>query len=1057
VNVCFFSHVSMLGGGELWVLRAAARLARAGHGVSVACPYRSALFDACLESGLDVHGCFGPAGTPFQEPLLGFLRARAIDVVYVTVVGAFCESAVLEGLVRRLNETRTRPAIVVLKTGLPPVSGLEPEHYGWGAGPAVRRLHVVSDAVRDAFLAWAPQGGTGAEFVETRLEGVDLERFDPARHDRAACRDALGLAPHERAVTTLARLHPMKGLDNLLLAWPDVRRRVPDARLLIAGEGEERGRLESLATHLGLDGTVRFLGQVADTPRLLAASDLVCHPSLNDGLPNAVVEALAMDVPVVASAVGGLPELLDGGAAGRLIPPHDIRALERALGSLLADPAGARALAEAGRRRVRSAYSLEAHTAVLAERLGAELAEAARRPAVVCAPPPPPRTAPTPVLFLLSALRTGGEETEVAILARYLDRRRFRPLVLTAATVDEAAPAAERLQRAGIVVDEGCHALGSMAERVGYVLERIRAESVRVVVACQDTLLAYHVFQHLRPDECRLVEHAGVPGELCRIPKDRTARAIGVSRAITEQAAALLARPTDARFLPAMVDLAEMEGESRAALREAWGFGDDVIALFVGRLDAKKSVEVLIDAAARLLPSHPRLRFLVVGGPDALQPDVGRRWMADAQERCGDRFAFVGPRSDVNRLLVASDLLVLPAHGEGMSHVVNEAGAAGLPVVAADDGAAREQLEDGHAGLIVPWNDAAALAAAIAALSADPALRERLGGRLRARVHREYAAHRVVPQWEALFAEVAAEVPPVAAAPAVLVLHDDPLPPFPLEIQIETNTACNATCVMCPYPEVTREVEQGRMDQALYEGLLDQCAREPTLWRIEPFLNNEPFTDVRMVDWIALAKRTVPHAMVTVTTNGSLLFPKVADRLARSGLDGVWFSVNGASRETYEKIMGLDFDQVMANIDYLLSVRPPELRVFVNMIETEPMRGEIAENIARWQARGVVSGSSPLVNRAGNVRNFEDLRYRPVAKAPVRICDLLYHKMYVGWNGDVLLCCMDWRRRVVLGNARRQSLRDIWHGPAYSEYRRLHEAGRVAELELCRDCTYVRA
>lgn len=1062
MNICFFTHVGMLGGGEIWLLGAARVLARLGHGVSVVCPYRSALFDESLRQGLDLHGYTGTPGTPFQDPLLHFLRSRRVDVVYCTVIGAFCESALLEALVERLNTERARagdrPAIVIVKTGLPPLDGLTPEHYGFGAGPTVRRLHVVSQAQVEAFRAWLPEAGDALEpFVEVCPEGIDVARFDPELPVRAEQRARLGLAADARVVTCLARLHVTKGVDNLLLAAAELRPRLPRLRVLIAGEGEERARLEGLRDHLGLADCASFLGHVTDTPGLLAASDVLCHPSLLDGLPNAVVEALALRLPVVASAVAGLPELLAEGA-GLLVPPHDIRALVSALSDVLLDPERARALGAAGRRRVLAGWSLESCTAALARRLEAELLAFAADPRSRPAPPAPPRPQPIPVLFLLSALRTGGEETEVAILARHLDRRRFRPLVLSAHAVDEPAPAAERLQRAGVTLDTGCHALASLAEKVGYVIDCVRREGVRVVVACQDTLLAYHVFQHLAPEECRLIEHAGIPGELQRVPKDRSARCIGVSAAIAAEAAARLPRPEQAVYLPSMVDLAEFEGEERATLRAAWGFGDDVIALFVGRLDAKKSLDVLMAAAERLLPAQPCLRFLVVGGHDALQPEVGQQWLAAARARLDPaRFAFIGPRSDVPRLLAAADLLVLPAHGEGMSHVINEAGAAGRAVVAADSGAAREQLEDGAAGLLVPWGDVDALVAALGRLAQDAALRARLGGRLRARVQREYAAHVVVRRWEALLAEVASETQPATRTPAVQVLDDERLPPFPLEIQIETNTACNATCVMCPYPEVTREVPQGRMDLPLYEKLLDECAGQRGLWRIEPFLNNEPFTDVRLVDWITLAKQRVPQAMVTVTTNGSLLFPRVTDRLVRSGLDAIWFSVNGASRETYEQIMGLSFDLVMGHIDYLLSVRPPSLRVFTNMIETVPMRGEIADNVQRWRALGVESGASPLANRAGNVKNFEALNYKTVAPAPVRLCDLLYHKMYVGWNGDVLLCCMDWRRRVVLGNARQQSLQAIWQGEPYRRYRQLHEEGRVGELDLCRDCSYVRS
>jgi radical SAM protein with 4Fe4S-binding SPASM domain len=127
------------------------------------------------------------------------------------------------------------------------------------------------------------------------------------------------------------------------------------------------------------------------------------------------------------------------------------------------------------------------------------------------------------------------------------------------------------------------------------------------------------------------------------------------------------------------------------------------------------------------------------------------------------------------------------------------------------------------------------------------------------------------------------------------------------------------------------------------------------------------------------------------------------------------------------------------------------------MIDTIPMSGEIAENIRYWQSRGVQSGSSPFVNRAGNVANFAELNHRALSSRPARMCELLYQKMYIGYNGDVLLCCMDWRRRIVLGNVRQQSLREIWLGERYQHYRQLHEQQRADELELCATCSYIHA
>lgn len=1058
MNICFFNDMASLGGGEIWVLNATRHLSSWGHQVSVICPYRTPFFAACQREGLDVYSYFNTEGSPFYEPLYHFLKNRRVDVVYCTIIGGFCEARLLEQIINRINEERDGSrAILILKTGLPPMLNTTPEYYGAGAGPAVRRLHVVSQDNKRAFEQWWGLGGGGAaDYIQLVREGINLDSFERTRHDKEQARREWNIAEEHKVVACLARLHPMKGQDNLLLAAPEVLKRYPETLFLIAGEGGELPRLEKLRDHLGLSQSVRFTGQVTDVPSLLAATDILCHPSLADGLPNAVVEAMAMGLPVVASSVGGIPEVIEDRVSGLLVPPHDIKAISKALLGLLEEPKTAARLGQRAEKDVRIEFSLENNLRHLVGVLEQEQEEFNQSPSSVNAPPVPLVKALPHVLFLMSTVRTGGEETELGILARHLDRTAFQLSALSCWAVDEDAPVLKKLQKIGFHVDTGCHELARTDDKVRYVVEKIRREGVTVVVACQDTRLAYKVFEQLSPDECRLIEHGGIVEEVSVIPKTYTTRYVGVSREITKKAASFMPRKEQAVFIPSMVDTAEFDYENRARLREAWGFGEDCVVAFVGRLDRKKRLEDFIQAASEILPLYPGVRFLVVGGRDGFQPETAVRIseLAKPLTETG-RFIFAGARSDVPRILTAIDLLVLPAQGEGMSHVINEAGAAGLAVIAADSGAAREQLENGEAGCLVPVGQPGLLAEAMVKLIKDSGLRARLGRRLKEKVEREYSARTLMPRWHSLLKEVTNGQPPRYAATSLRVIKADRRLPFPKEIQIETNTACNATCIMCPYPEVSKELPPGRMKEEMYQHILAQCAEEKTLWRIEPFLNNEPFTDKRLVSWIKIAKQMVPHAIVTVTTNGSLVTPAITDQLIHSGLDGIWFSFNGATKETYEKIMGLSFEKVKKNIDYLLSVKPQSLRVFTNMIETEPMRGEIEENIRNWQSLGVQSGASPLVNRAGNVKNFDELNYKPVNPRPVRICELLYHKMYIGYNGDVLLCCMDWRRRVVLGNTSQQSLREIWQGEKYEHYRRLHEEGRFDELELCSTCSYV--
>jgi radical SAM protein with 4Fe4S-binding SPASM domain len=1063
MKITFFTDITMLGGGELWVLAIARWLRARGHDVSIACPHRSLLFGACVERGLDVFGFSTNGNTPFHQPLFHFLRNHKTDVLYTTVIGQFCEAVELGAIVARLNAERrdgNAKAILLLKTGLPPMEQRSPEYYGFGGGPEVRRLHVVSEENRRRYAAWSPNDG---DFVRVMREGVDLTRFDRGRSDRAAARqqlDAHGIrdvGDATRIITCVARLHPLKGLDNLLLAAREViAAKSRDVRFVFAGQGGELERLRGMSRDLKIDDRVHFVGHVQDVPTLLAASDLFCYPSLADGLPNAVVEAMAMGLPVIASAIGGVPELIADGENGLLVAPQDVRQLTRSIARLLDDDELAARLGARAATSVRAKLDFNACCEAWEASVAAEL-EAGNQPANA----PAEAVAQTlPVLLLLNHLRTGGEETEAALLAKYVDRTRYPISVLTAWPVGEPSPAATRLRRMGVEIDEGAHALSSMECKADYVVRKIRLEGIRIVIACQDTKLAHQVFEQLRPGECRLIEHAGIEAEVDRIPKAFTSRLVGVSPAIARAASRHFHdRPEHVRYLPSIVDAAEYWGHDRDRLREAYNFAfDDIVITFVGRMDAKKGITHLIDAAAQLLLDHPSLRFLVVGPPDAFQQAHAEHLLHRARtELPPNRFIFAGAREDVAQLLTASDIFVLPSRGEGMSHAINEAGAAALPVVTFEDGAAAQQLDNGAAGILVPPGDTNGLVAALRSLIESPDLRARLGNALRARVLDDFSAQRVIPRWQMLFDEVAVDLPRTRMRSTVRRIPDHALAQFPAEIQIETNTACNATCVMCPYPEVSKEMKPGRMDAQLYEKILGECATEPAVWRLEPFLNNEPFTDVRMVDWIAMAKQRVPHAMVTVTTNGSLVTPKITDRLINSGLDAIWFSFNGATKETYEQIMGLSFDQVKKNIDYLLDKRPPSLRVYTNMIDTVPMRGEIADNVAYWQSRGVQSGSSPFVNRAGNVRNFDQLNYRAHSAQPARLCELLYRKMYIGYNGDVLLCCMDWRRRVVLGNVRERSLREIWLGDRYQHYRQLHEEGRVNELELCSTCSYVHA
>lgn len=205
-----------------------------------------------------------------------------------------------------------------------------------------------------------------------------------------------------------------------------------------------------------------------------------------------------------------------------------------------------------------------------------------------------------------------------------------------------------------------------------------------------------------------------------------------------------------------MVDLREFSSTDRAAVRQEWGVSDNTPMIgWVGRLDRKKRVEEFVRAAALVHRKHPATRFVVIGGPDAFMPEYAAELRALASELHLDGvLQFLGDRADVPRLLSGLDIFVWLSKGEGMPHVIAEAGAAGLPVVATCDNGVAEQISHGVTGLFVPHEAPPAVASALMLLIRDPALRQRLGRNLQRKVEAEYSAQVVTQRWEALFDEV---------------------------------------------------------------------------------------------------------------------------------------------------------------------------------------------------------------------------------------------------------------------------------------------------------------
>ena len=223
---------------------------------------------------------------------------------------------------------------------------------------------AVSKAVRSSVMR---DFGLPPSKVKTIHNPIDFKRFaEPRSCAHTRLRQELQIPNGAPVIGIIGRMTQDKGHGELIRALPSILEKRPAAVALVVGDGPTRPRTQQMVTEAGLGGSVRFTGHRPDIPDVLAAIDLLVLPSVREGLPYSVMEAMAAGRPVVASEVGGVPELISHEKEGLLVPAGDASALSASVLRLLDDPALSERLTTAARRKVR-ALTLEAHVETLKE------------------------------------------------------------------------------------------------------------------------------------------------------------------------------------------------------------------------------------------------------------------------------------------------------------------------------------------------------------------------------------------------------------------------------------------------------------------------------------------------------------------------------------------------------------------------------------------------------------------------------------------------------------------------------------------------------------------
>jgi len=350
VKILYLITELNVGGAEKALARIVAHLNRDRYDALVACLHEPGLVaDEIRAAGSRVVNLDMRSRTDLRViyRLFKLLRQERVQIIHSYLFHA--------NLLARLVGKLARVPIIISSERTMEMEGRIRLLLNRLTSPLADRVIAVARRVRDFAVKSI---GVPSEKLVVIYNSVEISEYQGGV-DVARIREELEIDPAHTVVGTVSRLDEAKGIRYFLQAVPEVLIRNSEVSFLIVGDGSQRRELERLARDLGIESRVIFAGYRPDVVKMLAIMDVFVLPSLYERFPNAVLEAMAIAKPVVATRVGGTPEAVEDGVTGLLVPPRDPKALAEAIIALLQDRERAEAMGRAGRERVERYFSAE--------------------------------------------------------------------------------------------------------------------------------------------------------------------------------------------------------------------------------------------------------------------------------------------------------------------------------------------------------------------------------------------------------------------------------------------------------------------------------------------------------------------------------------------------------------------------------------------------------------------------------------------------------------------------------------------------------------------------
>jgi len=272
----------------------------------------------------------------------------------------------------------------------------------------------------------------------------------------------------------------------------------------------------------------------------------------------------------------------------------------------------------------------------------------------------------------------------------------------------------------------------------------------------------------------------------------------------------------------------------------------------------------------------------------------------------------------------------------------------------------------------------------------------------------------------------------------------------PMKVIIENTNACNAHCVFCVHDKLTRKT--GFMDFSLFRKIIADCANL-NVKEVAIFRFGEPLLDPDFSEKVAYAKKAGIE-LVSTNTNASLLTEETAIKILDSGLDIIYISLDANSKEVYERIRkGLNYDIVKKNIKRFIELKNSRNKekpiIILNFCQTDENKNQVKDFIKEWKGHAQMS-----------ISNAHDWSGKAKVKTKNGVfvrradpCRLLWTELVVSWDGKVPLCCIDYDDKMIMGDLKSESIREVWSGERLKKNRKIHMDGDFKKIPLCESCT----